>query len=99
MSVQGELWEEVETAGSRARAYRDAPATRTKAPKRDCRECGRPIGRRWMDGQLCGRCKKMLDEGGEITPRSELPAVCGLLGGERRPCCIDDELGCRAIPF
>ena len=96
---QLELWEEVETTGSRARAYREAPATRVKAPKRDCRECGRPIGRRWRDGELCGRCKRALEDGAEPTPRADLPGVCGLLGGERRPCCIDPDEACRAIPF
>jgi len=36
------------------------------APKRDCRGCHKPIGRRWKDGELCRACIRQLEETGKL---------------------------------
>lgn len=32
------------------------------APKRNCAECGKPVGRRWKDYTLCGSCTRTIME-------------------------------------
>lgn len=81
---QLELWEEVPTHRAKPPARISQGSRRIQAPKRECRECGRPIGRRWHDAHLCKRCSE------RAFPR--MPA-------ELRCCKRCPEGQCSVIPF
>lgn len=64
---QLELWEDVSTSPPRRGAH---PPTHARAPLRSCRECGRSLGRRWAEANLCAKCK-------DRPPRPTSGICCG----------------------